>query len=511
MATSSHEVDKTKKYDRQLRLWGEHGQTSLESCQVCLINATATGTEILKSASDHSRLSMEIKLPEKMLEINKDSIGKNRGQIATQLLLELNSDVRGDFVDETPEQLLQNNSVFFNSYSVVIATSLKESTLLNLAAYLWEVNIPLLVCRTFGFIGYVRLQVREHSVVESHPDNAHEDLRLDQPFPDLIDYVNNMDFSTMSKKEHSHTPYIVILLKYLDVWKKSHNNNLPKSYKEKDEFRELIKAGMLRNELGIPEEEDNFDEAIKVVNAVLVPTKIPGASKPFWVMARALKDFVENEGNGALPLRGSIPDMTADSERYISLQNIYKNEANKHTEIIFRKVQQLLLNIGKPQDYITEADIKMFCKNSAFLRVIKGRSVAEEYNTKTAKVQDIVMHLDNPDSEIVFYVLLRAVDRFHLEYSRYPGCFNDEVEPDIIKLKTCLSAVLHDWGCGPIAKDDFVHEMCRYGAAELHSMAAFVGGCSSQEVIKLVTNQYVPLNNTYIFNAMTGTSSTFEL
>ena len=31
------------------RLWGDHGQSALESARVCLINATATGTEILKN------------------------------------------------------------------------------------------------------------------------------------------------------------------------------------------------------------------------------------------------------------------------------------------------------------------------------------------------------------------------------------------------------------------------------------------------------------------------------
>ncbi len=35
--------DKTAKYDRQLRLWGNHGQNSLEKSRVCLINATAVG------------------------------------------------------------------------------------------------------------------------------------------------------------------------------------------------------------------------------------------------------------------------------------------------------------------------------------------------------------------------------------------------------------------------------------------------------------------------------------
>ena len=31
------------------RLWGDHGQKKLESAKVCLINATALGTEILKN------------------------------------------------------------------------------------------------------------------------------------------------------------------------------------------------------------------------------------------------------------------------------------------------------------------------------------------------------------------------------------------------------------------------------------------------------------------------------
>lgn len=32
-----------------VRLWGDHGQEALESAHVCLINASATGTEILKN------------------------------------------------------------------------------------------------------------------------------------------------------------------------------------------------------------------------------------------------------------------------------------------------------------------------------------------------------------------------------------------------------------------------------------------------------------------------------
>ena len=31
------------------RLWGDHGQRKLENAKVCLINATALGTEIVKN------------------------------------------------------------------------------------------------------------------------------------------------------------------------------------------------------------------------------------------------------------------------------------------------------------------------------------------------------------------------------------------------------------------------------------------------------------------------------
>lgn len=45
-------------------------------------------------------------------------------------------------------------------------------------------------------------------------------------------------------------------------------------------------------------------------------------SKPFWIMAKAVQDFVEKEGEGCLPLSGSIPDMTAETEKYIALQQV---------------------------------------------------------------------------------------------------------------------------------------------------------------------------------------------
>jgi hypothetical protein len=45
----------------------------------------------------------------------------------------------------------------------------------------------------------------------------------------------------------------------------------------------------------------------------------------------------------------------------------------------------------------------------------------------------------------------------------------------VMFLQACISKLLSEWGCGPLAKDDYVHEICRYGGAELHSVSAFIG------------------------------------
>lgn len=80
-----------------------------------------------------------------------DSIGKPRAQVATQLLLELNPEVKGDYVDEAIEELLQNNPDFFKNFTVVVATSLPERYLilnpLLIVILLLKWKIIVIICR----------------------------------------------------------------------------------------------------------------------------------------------------------------------------------------------------------------------------------------------------------------------------------------------------------------------------------------------------------------------------
>ncbi|KAI0215271.1 Parafibromin [Lamellibrachia satsuma] len=124
---------------------------------------------------------------------------------------------------------------------------------------------------------------------------------------------------------------------------------------------------------------------------------------------KAVMEFVQNEGQGRLPVDGSIPDTKADSERYIQQQNIYKEQAQQDIAVVTNYVHQLLQTLGR------------------------------------------------------------------------------------FVMSTCPK---HD---------------VSVAAVELHSVAAYMGGVAAQEVIKVINHPFIPVNNTYIYNAMKQSSVTVQM
>lgn len=522
--------EKSKRYDRQLRLWGDHGQSHLESSHVCLINATATGTEIVKNLilpgiGAFTIVDGEVVTVSDLgvnFFVSSDYVGKSRSQVTMNLLQEMNTDVKGNFIDENFESVLSTDNNFFSQFTVVIASDLVNSSLLKLSEVLWKSGTPLIVAHSYGLIGYVRIGLPIHEVLESHPDNFHDDLRLDVPFPELIEYMDKVDLSTMDVSQLGNVPYLVVLFKCLQRWKSTHNDKFPHNYKEKKEFKTLIRQEMGTNEEGVPN-EDNIDEAVRNVNHKIVQTNIPLCvqdiledpmctnitpnSSNFWILARAIREFVHNQGNGYLPLRGSIPDMTSSSEMYVQLQRVYQTRASRDVDAVFSHVQHILSSVGKPKNTILKKSVKEFCKNSAFLKVMRYRSIAEEHaNFKHEEIQT----LGDPHNDSVYYILLRAADKYRSLYQCYPGEKQDSMGSDVARMKTLVTDFLCNNGLSSCTvSDDHIVEFCRYGGSEIHSVAAFIGGVVSQEIIKLITHQFLPLNNTLIYHA--GSSKTITL
>lgn len=58
---------------------------------------------------------------------------------------------------------------------------------------------------------------------------------------------------------------------------------------------------------------------------------------------------------------------------------------------------------------------------------------------------------------------------------------------------------------------DQCEEICRYGSLELHNISSVLGGVASQEAVKLLTHQYVPINNAFVFNGIAGVAAVYEI
>ncbi|KAK6134731.1 hypothetical protein DH2020_031533 [Rehmannia glutinosa] len=499
-------------------IWGEQGQAALEKSSICLLNCGPTGSETLKNLVLGGVGSITVVDGSKVelgdlgnnFMVDESSVGQSKAKTVCAFLEELNDAVKAKFIEEYPEKLIESNPSFFSQFTLVVATQLVESSMVKLDRICRDANVKLIFARSYGLTGFVRISVKEHAMIESKPDHFLDDLRLNNPWPELRRFAETIDLDTPDPVVHKHTPYVIILIKMAEEWTKTHDRNLPSTREEKKVFKDLIKAKMIASD------EDNYKEAIEASFKVFSPQGISPAiqqiindscadvnsnSSDFWVLVAALKEFIANEGGGEAPLEGAIPDMTSSTELYVNLQKIYQAKAETDFLVMETYVRKILKKIGRDPTSISKSSIKSFCKNARKLKVcVKNFSLAslplspalsiyrlieDEYNSPVQL--ELQKYLTDEDYCVAvgFYILLRAVDRFAANYNSFPGQFDGEMDEEISRLKTTAVTLLNDLGCnGSTLTEDLINEMCRYGAAELHAVAAFIGGIASQEVIK---------------------------
>jgi NEDD8-activating enzyme E1 regulatory subunit len=54
-------------------------------------------------------------------------------------------------------------------------------------------------------------------------------------------------------------------------------------------------------------------------------------------------------------------------------------------------------------------------------------------------------------------------------------------------------------------------EVARAKGGELHNIAALTGGMVAQEIIKIITKQYIPIDNTCIFDGITSRTQVLKI
>eukprot|EP00578_Thalassiosira_sp_NH16_P028553 CAMPEP_0181083262 /NCGR_PEP_ID=MMETSP1071-20121207/4066_1 /TAXON_ID=35127 /ORGANISM="Thalassiosira sp., Strain NH16" /LENGTH=654 /DNA_ID=CAMNT_0023164913 /DNA_START=17 /DNA_END=1982 /DNA_ORIENTATION=+ len=650
----------TDKYDRQLRLWGASGQRALGSTLVVLVGSSACGTETLKnlvlpgvgsilvvddddavvgngsSANGDVKASPELNdsllkftspssnffLPPPSNQDDSDSKLSNAAR-ACALLSELNPDVDGyhrtvpslEGVDYNAflKTLMDNPPTSDKAAApkqiLVIAADQPSSVTLALSHACHVNSIPLMIARSYGLLGYVRIQTASpyHAIIEAKPAHRIPDLRLSAwPLFDGLESaassVKNLD-EIEDSKEHSHVPFVVILLQALEKWRgtasaptpsgdPSKRPRNPDTFAEKEAFRKEVRemSKNISNEVNFEEamreahlvwvdgrisedvkivlerldEESFFSAAIQTemeVEGVSISPKIPSRVMHFQLLALALKRFLKENDNYP-PLEGTIPDMTSDTARFVALQEAYKQQAGKDQSALAEMVNSILeecrrrsngcdLRVTMP----TNDEILTFCKNARYLRILETRPFYAEYKLQDptspilSTLDKTLSSLDMPNFDTIqsdarddltmatldpyetdpvhtpmlWWIALRACDAFYDRHQHYPGKHDQELalEADANEVYKCMVQITNNMGlseCDLIKEHlldqtkgkELAREVVRYDEGEIHNIAAVVGGVASQEAVKLITGQYVPFDDTYVYNGIASSAGVYR-
>ncbi|KAL9085050.1 MAG: hypothetical protein Q9165_007791 [Trypethelium subeluteriae] len=556
-------TSKEKKYDRQLRLWAASGQAALEEAHILLINSGpgTVGVEALKNlvlpGIGNFTILDSATVTEADLGVNffleNRSLGRFRAGQCCQYLRELNPDVKGDFISEPLETFIVKPNALKPFTHIIVTAPIAPEILEMLSNDAQSRSRPVFYVHCVGFYSQLSLQLPDpFPIVDTHPDpEKTTDLRILWPFRELRDLAvrKTKDLDSMNDHDHGHVPYVLLLLHYLSIWKSQHNGKPPQNYKEKTEFRELVRSGTRRNN---PEGgEENFDEAVGAVLKSLNPSEPSAAVKEvfnsaecclsdvqgtnFWIIARAIKTFYQQ--HGSLPLPGSLPDMKAQSKDYIELQNVYKAKARKDVAEVLSHVRSLEKSresVWPSDSKITEQEVEAFCKNAGFIKLIRGRPLRilkpRETPTWGKSAKFASNALSNPDSLMPLRLAFLAYDSFtaahapdrHLAKLQAPGA--SDFEADAQKMTGMIEILIDDLlkEAGVFIEDPeyseikhstakIAQEMTRAGGAELHNIASLTGGIVAQEVIKVITKQYVPVDNVCLFDGVQSKTSVLKL
>ncbi len=236
-----------------------------------------------------------------------------------------------------------------------------------------------------------------------------------------------------------------------------------------------------------------------------------------------------------LPLPGALPDMKAQSADYIKLQNIYKTKARKDLAEIIETVRSVEKQLDRKA--IEEKEIEAFCKGAAFTKLIHGRPIrVAGISYKRLRQKPVLQmedrakfmyqELQNEESLMPIYVAFLAYDwsteqMSHLEEESAQG-YHAIMMPRYCRMllkQLTEAAGGNSEEFAELEKTTQVlertkkvmSELARASGVELHNISALTGGMVAQEVIKVITKQYIPVDNTCVFDGITSKTAVFNM
>lgn len=512
------DIDFGSKYDRQIRLWNSNGQNSLSNSKICIININTLSSEILKNLILSGVGSIVIIDSTKVLKsdistnfyLTEKEIGFNKSDAIAGNLKLLNLDIEIKSLEIPLSDLtIENNEniKFWSSFNCVIISEFGFD--FQLYELLWNLNIPLIKTLSVGFYSYLRIQLKQQTIIETHNLN-NNDLRIDKPWIELQNYIDSIDL--LNNNDYFKIPYSIILTKLYQSFKNDNDNINPKISDIRNLIKLLYKSG----------DEINLNEAYNKASLIMKNSteltndlkeifnnsqtnELNKSSSIFWIMCNSLKSFYENFN--LLPITGILPDMESDSLEYMKLKNIYTEKFLNDKKILKDKILNILTKFDRV-DEINDLNfdnlLDLFIKNCKFLKVING--------SKIDKSNDIlnIFEFDNENfsNKSIIYLAFMICGYFYLKNKTFP------IDSNKSQLRSMAISILcnyKDLTAFPDGLDKVLDEICRSNSHELHNVSSIMGGIAAQEIIKILTNQYIPLDNCIVFDGISGKTLSFKV
>jgi amyloid beta precursor protein binding protein 1 len=479
------QVDEAR-YDRQLRLWGAHGQRQLSHTKVVCFGSSSIATETLKNLVLPGIGSFlvvdDARVTERDLNSNffleKSDLGKFRAEATVERLIELNPSLTGQ------GSAVTNLSDLFHVTSILspgekLVTVLTNGWTRDIRAIQFVKMFPgyTVNVESIGFVGRVALFGKHIALEPKSEEGSIVDLMMRCPWPELQAYIDSFDFSDRAHMhKFFHIPWLVILAKAYQTGARTRAEML-ESIKGLEEgvidglnFQEardnIFMITALRDDdeiletlqLNLQKLEEEFDledrpedrEACMVAEAIT-----------------ALIDFYKSYHRFPLSTT-SPPDMTSDTQSYTRLVEIFNRKFEEDAKMV----------LGNR--VIDESILHRVIRNFRDIQIMKFPDAFETADeavvSPTPKRRSMDDEFPSQFDDMDQYTLVQLLDRKYV----------DEAHP-------------------------FKKEFDRYkNDMELHAVSSVVGAVAAQEIVKLVTNQFVPIDNAFVFNGTNGSAFTYR-
>ncbi|OAV99674.1 hypothetical protein PTTG_11717 [Puccinia triticina 1-1 BBBD Race 1] len=279
------EADRSEVLDKQPRVESPPSEAEnvnlIEKCAVTICDCSATAAQIAKNLAISGIMRLDMYDDQVVrqsdighhLFLDQGSLGKNRSEECCRMLKEVARSKGRDSPWIDGNDFLLDRDHYegidefegFWGWSAFICVRLNSEAEQVTSRYCWDFYVPAIFVQTCGLVARIRLQIREHSVIQIHP-NSLMDL-LDCPFPSLSEFVKSFEMDKIDSGERANVPAVVIVIHFLELFKSKHCGIPPLNSAGKAELKEMILAEKQNDN------EKNFDEAVDLIEKACQPTK----------------------------------------------------------------------------------------------------------------------------------------------------------------------------------------------------------------------------------------------